>query len=122
MLQFTCDLPIRVRQLFRMHGVRGAGRSRFACRCRPCGGRHPWRDVAERGGGEPKGIVHWAAATVLPGAVRWGGTHVIDNDSGTGIGIQAAPFVAGGLIQAAVGLAGGTGFFRTNRSGLVRKA
>ena len=59
---------------------------------------------------------------MYPGAVRWGGTHVIDNDSGTGIGIQAAPFVMGGLIQATVGFVGGTGFCFTSRSGVAANA
>jgi hypothetical protein len=48
--------------------------------------------------------------------------HVIDNDIRSGIGIQAVPFATGGLIQAAVGLAGGTGFFFTNRSWLAANA
>ena len=32
--------------------------------------------------------------------MRCGGTHVIDNDNGTGTGIQAAPLTTDGLIQA----------------------
>ncbi len=40
----------------------------------------------------------------------------------TGASIQAVLFGVGGLIQAAVGLAGGIGVLLTNRSGVSRNA
>jgi hypothetical protein len=60
----------------------------------------------------------------LPVTTRWGGANRSSDIKGTRVGIQVRPFGAGagGLIQAAVGLAGGVGVLLTKRSGFVRNA
>ena len=50
------------------------------------------------------------------------GTGQFDDLVQTGMAGQAGFFGVGGLIHAAVGLAGGTGGFLTNRSGFSRNA
>lgn len=60
----------------------------------------------------------------LPVTTRWGGTNRNSDINGTRVGIQVRPFGAGagGLIQAAVGLAGGVGILLTKRPGFARNA
>ena len=50
------------------------------------------------------------------------GTGRFDDVEGTGASIQVVVFGVGGLIQAAVGLAGGVGARLTKRSGFSRNA
>ena len=88
-------------------------------------GRPSKRDVTEYSGSR----THKAQSKGRAGAVSAGndamGRHDRSSDCNeTRVGIQVRPFGAGvgGLIQAAVGLAGGTGVLLTKRSGFARNA
>ena len=87
--------------------------------------RRAWVRIALRNGMQWRQPIERRAAETVDascGAETEEGTGRVDDLERTRFSYQAGFFSVGGLIQVAVGLAGGTGGFLTKRSGVSRNA